>query len=159
MEEPLTEELLDELLSASDPQSFFESQEVRPVSRTSRGRSRADRASKNPLRARARLLFVKALAGKLPVARETAHGVVDVAVLGLIGEALSARRSTKRSICGMYFVARGSCVGARHPSASMSSCMARANSSVSSSVVTPRSAARRMILSSTSVMLRTKVTL
>ena len=29
MEEPLTEELLDELLSASDPQTFFESYEVR----------------------------------------------------------------------------------------------------------------------------------
>lgn len=29
MEEPLTEELLDELLSASDPQTFFESHEVR----------------------------------------------------------------------------------------------------------------------------------
>ena len=40
------------------------------------------------LDAGARLLFVKALARELPVAREAAHGVVDVAVLGLIGEAL-----------------------------------------------------------------------
>ena len=49
----------------------------------------------------------------------------------------------------------GSTVGGRHPNAIMSSCMALANSSVSASQEMCRSAARRIILSSTSVKLLT----
>jgi hypothetical protein len=52
-------------------------------------------------------------------------------------------------------VARGSSVGGSMPSAPMSCCMAAIISSVSARIGMPRSSARRMILSSMSVMLRT----
>ena len=56
---------------------------------------------------------------------------------------------------GTYPVARGSRSGGRIPSARQSSCIAAVNRSVTASVASPCSFARAMILSSTSVTLRT----
>ena len=62
------------------------------------------------------------------------------------------------TISATYSVALGSCSGRSTPSAAQSSCMAAMNRSVSAPIVSPFSAARAMILSSMSVMLRTCVT-
>jgi len=62
------------------------------------------------------------------------------------------------SIAGMCSVARGSCVGGRQPSHATSCWKARISRSASAAAVMPSSFARRMILSSMSVKLRTKVT-
>jgi hypothetical protein len=59
------------------------------------------------------------------------------------------------SISGTCSVARGSCVGEARPRAAKSRCIEAMVSRVSSPIVMPRSTARRMILSSMSVMLRT----
>ena len=59
------------------------------------------------------------------------------------------------SICATYCVARGSWSGGSTPSAAASSFIAAMKRAVSASIVSPFSCARRMILSSMSVMLRT----
>jgi len=59
---------------------------------------------------------------------------------------------------GMWAVARGSCVGGRQFKRRTSSLKAAISRSASAGTVSPSSAARRIILSSMSVKLRTKVT-
>ena len=67
----------------------------------------------------------------------------------------SISRPIIATISGMYCVARGSWSGFSTPSAAKSSSIAAMKRAVSASIGSPRSAARSMILSSMSVMLRT----
>ena len=100
--------------------------------------------------------LVDRLARKLAVAGELAHRVVDVAAVGAIGQPLRLRACRSSSACPRHVrsrAARGSAVRCR----ARRGRRAWPRSSLPSvrRIGMPRSSARRMILSSMSVMLRT----
>ena len=97
----------------------------------------------------------QALAGQFSVTGQLAHRVQHVALRRPVGEPRSISRAIIAIISGTYSVARGSWSGGSMPRASTSSCIASMNRCVSASIGSPFSAARLMILSSMSVMLRT----
>ena len=84
--------------------------------------------------------------GQLALCLALALAVVQ-AITGFTGAA--------HSNAGIMAMARGSALGGRQPKAATSSRKTLAVPSVSSRIEMPRSAARALILSSTSVMLRT----